>query len=648
MLYFGLDAYLEPPKPFSPHVTLTILSLSHRPIPSLLRAVTLSLTLTLPVFNMRRWLFARHAASTARNYVVSSSRIPIPKLPLSNSNSPLPSTPPFRTTTTLSPHFRFFSQTSEIPDPPLTSFNDDVTIANDNDAPLSEENENENGVVQGIDYAYADGVEEEEKVYEIDAEEFENVVRLLQNADVETLESSLDSMGFSPHQDFVLKIIETPDVSGYSLVRFLKWALDEKSFNVASAVLESLVMRISGGVLSEKEVYSLWGLVKEIAQKESGSDGAVVNVCVLNEVISSFSRLGKGRAANEVFDEFESFQCVPNADTYYFTIEALCRRKDFDQAWSVCQKMLDAETMPDGEKIGKIVSWFCKGNLVRQAHLVYVAAKDKGKQLPLLSINFLIVKLCQQNETVRLDMKDGKHNTKNSKLVGKSGEENENVQLALEMLNDIPREEKKRAVKPFSAVVQALCRIKDVDAAKELILKMIADGPPPGNAVFNYVITEYAQAGQMVQAMGMLRVLESRGLKPDLYTHAVIMSGYSNGGEMEEARKILEEAKKKHVKLTPVMYHTLIRGYCKLEQFDEALKLLAEMKDFGVRPSVDEYEKLIQSLCLKALDWETAEKLQEEMKENGLHLKGISRGLIRAVKEMEKEVVDGGNISSTA
>jgi pentatricopeptide repeat protein len=67
------------------------------------------------------------------------------------------------------------------------------------------------------------------------------------------------------------------------------------------------------------------------------------------------------------------------------------------------------------------------------------------------------------------------------------------------------------------------------------------------------------------------------------------------------------------------MYHTIIRGYVKLEQFDEALELLTEMEDFGVRASADEDEKLIQSLCLKALDWERAEKLEEEMKEKGIH-----------------------------
>ncbi|KAE8726090.1 Detected protein of confused Function [Hibiscus syriacus] len=265
---------------------------------------------------------------------------------------------------------------------------------------------------------------------------------------------------------------------------------------------------------------------------------------VTTSVVESLVKLGKGKAAVEVFDKFSDFGCIPNEETYYFTIEALCRRSFYDWAWSVCEKMLDAGSLPDDERLGKIISWFCKGGKAKEAHV-----KD------------------------------------------------ETVKLALEMLDGFSGEPRKYAIKPFSTVVRGLCRMKDVDEAKKVLLKMIEQRPPPGNAVFNSVV-----------------------------------GGYS---------------KKKHMKLTPVTYHTLIRGYCKLERFDEALKLLAEMKDFGVQPNVDEYNKLIQSLCLKVLDWQTAEKLLNEMKENGLYLNGITRSLITAVKELEAEGMNSLEASTT-
>ncbi|XP_020237347.1 pentatricopeptide repeat-containing protein At3g02650, mitochondrial [Cajanus cajan] len=458
---------------------------------------------------------------------------------------------------------------------------------------------------------------EEGDTYEVDSDKLESLVRFLQTDADGSFESCLDDLDLTLHQQLVEKVIETPFVLGENLIRFFKWAWSERSLEVTTPMVESLILAICGNDVRKKVVYSMWDLVKEIGEKESG----ILNVRILNVLILSLSRLGKGKAALEVFDKFEGFQCVPDADTYYYTIEALCRRHAFDWACGVCEKMLEAGTLPDGEKVGAVLSWLCKGKKAKEAHGVYVVAMEKGKRPPMNVVSFLVAKLCGEDETVK---------------------------LALEMLEDIPEEKRERAIKPFLAVVRALCRIKEVDKAKELVLRMIKDGPPPGNAVFNFVVTGYTKAGEMGQAVEMMRLMESRGLRPDVYTYTVLASAYSNGGEMEEARKILAEAKKKHVKLGPVMFHTLIRGYCKLEQFDEALKLLAEMKDFGVRPSVDEYDKLIQSLCLKGLDWERAEKLHEEMKENGLLLKGITRGLIRAVKELENEAVEAESITALA
>lgn len=563
---------------------------------------------------MWRSILSRQRCVPLRNFnAASATSPPIQVLPLSNFIlNPTQSTTPssslaFPQISLLSNNPRFFSQQ-------IATQNEDGAVHLENDdVPLQNDDGNENVV----------GVEEEEQVYQIDDEKLEKAVFFLQNEEVSddgSFESSLDDMNLNVHQDFLIKAIEKVEiVSVQNLVRFLKWVWSENSREVTTQVLEFFVVTIcnSGGSLRDKDVYSLWDLVKEIGEKENG----VVNVAILNELVSSFSKLGKGKAALGVLEKFDGFQCVPDADSYYFTIEGLCRRLDFDLACSVCQKMLDAQRIPDGEKIGRMLSWLCKGEKVKEAHAVYMAAMENKMYPPLSSVGFLVGNLCHKNET---------------------------VQLALELLNDIPVDRRKRAIKPFSAVVRALCRIKDVDQAKELVLKMIADGPLPGNAVFNYVITGYSKVGEMGQAVEMLRLLEGRGLKPDVYSYSVIASAYSNGGEMEEARKILEEAKKNHSKLSPVMYHTLIRGYCKLERFDEALELLTEMKDFGVRASADEYEKLIQSLCLKALDWERAEKLQEEMKEKGLHLRGITRALIRAVKEAEKEAVEAQSESLVA
>ncbi|KAF4351148.1 hypothetical protein G4B88_005246 [Cannabis sativa] len=459
-------------------------------------------------------------------------------------------------------------------------------------------------------------MEIEEGVREINVEQLENLLSILQSSFDGSLESILEEMNLDLNEEFVLRVLETPNILGENLISFFKWASKEGSeFKVTSRAVDALVQSVCCN-LRKKDAYALWDLVKDIGEKEKN---VIITVESLNELIGLCSKLGKAKAAMEIFNKFEDFYCEPNADTYYFTIDALCRRSFFDWALSISEKMIDSGKLPDAEKVGKIISWFCKGKKAKDAYLIYTLAKEKELYPPGCSINFLISSLCREDD---------------------------NVKLALEILDDISGKERKYAIKPFSVVIRGLCRTKDVKEAKNLLLKMIASGPPPGNAVFNSVIHGFAKAGDMGEALDIMKLMGKRGLKPDVYTYTVIISAYVNGGQMDEACKILSQAKRKHSQLSPVTYHTLIRGYCKLEEFDKALKLLAEMKDHGVQANTDEYNKLIQSLCLKALDWETAEKLLEEMKEKGLHLNGITRGLITAVKELVIEEVEAAKTSS--
>lgn len=444
------------------------------------------------------------------------------------------------------------------------------------------------------------------EVAEIGAEQIEKVVSILKGSSDEPIESSLDKLELSLSEEFVVKVIEASDGIGKNLIGFVKWALENEESVKSSRVIELLVQSVKGFLeLGKKEAYMLWDLVKEL-----GKEKWVLNAVILNELISLFWKLGKARAGFEVFNKFEEFGCSPDADTYYYTIQALGKRSMFDTAWSVCEKMINSGSLPDSEKTGEIITFFCKGKKVKEAHLVYLMAKEKNLSPPRSSLDFLICGLARSDETVR---------------------------LAFELLEDYPKGSFKHANKIFGSVVKGLCRVKNVQDAKKLLMRMVESGPAPGNASFNFVINALAKQGELEDAVALMKAMEGRGLRPDVYTYTVVMSGYAKGGLMDEAYSIYCEAKRQHGKLSPATYHVLTRGYCKMEEFDKALECMKEMKEHGVQPNADEYDKMIQSLCLKALDWRAAEKLLEEMKESGLYLKGITRSLISAVKELEEE-----------
>nr|VVW58380.1 unnamed protein product [Nymphaea colorata] len=452
-----------------------------------------------------------------------------------------------------------------------------------------------------------------ESPLEVSEEQVQSVLSILQSTSDGSIESSLDGIDVDLSEEFVLRVLGEPHIMTQSLVAFFKWASTKTELTEKATAIELLVCAL-GVNLRKNDAYSLWDFIKESMEKDKSS----VSTKALKELISVFRRLGKARAALEVFNKFDDYGYDRDPDTYYFTIDALCCRKMYDDAWLLCEEMLNLGKLPGGQKIGELIVYFCRGGRAKDAHLIYLVAKEKNIQLQKSVVSFLVSSLCRDDKTVHL------------------GEE---------ILNDFVGDARKYAIKPFSSVSRGLCRIKDLDSAKSLLLKMVDMGPPPGNPVFNSVINGLSRTGKLEEAIAMMRLMETRGLRPDVYTYTVILGGFAKNGQMDEACKYFSEAKQRHSKLTPVTYHAMIRGYVKLENYDKAVELLNEMKEYGVSPTTDEYTKLIQSLCKKALDWKTAEKLLEDMKKNGQHLDGLTSSLVAAVKELFEEEVNFGSES---
>lgn len=161
-------------------------------------------------------------------------------------------------------------------------------------------------------------------------------------------------------------------------------------------------------------------MIKNIGHNES----ELLNEWHLHQIIISFSNLGQGKAALDVFNNFELLGVVPNEDTYYFTIKALCRTsvgytsKDYRHACYLYKKMLDGGCLPTTERIGDILCWLCARGMVEEAYDVYQHAKEKE----IRSMNwfdFLVECLCQEIEP---------------------------LPTAFDMLNDIPEEEREQLI----------------------------------------------------------------------------------------------------------------------------------------------------------------------------------------------------------
>uniref|UniRef100_A0A8R7UHP0 Pentatricopeptide repeat-containing protein n=1 Tax=Triticum urartu TaxID=4572 RepID=A0A8R7UHP0_TRIUA len=95
-----------------------------------------------------------------------------------------------------------------------------------------------------------------------------------------------------------------------------------------------------------------------------------------------FWKLEKSKVALEVLDKFSEFGCTSDGDSYYLAIQAAGKKSMVGAAWGVCEKMISSGCFADGKKAGEIVTFFCKGKKVTEAHSVYLAVKEKKVQIP--------------------------------------------------------------------------------------------------------------------------------------------------------------------------------------------------------------------------------------------------------------------------
>ncbi|KAL8457803.1 hypothetical protein ACS0TY_035613 [Phlomoides rotata] len=111
----------------------------------------------------------------------------------------------------------------------------------------------------------------------------------------------------------------------------------------------------------EEELMLKWALKKPEFKFTTG----VLDLFVRVKCAHKMKR--EGKAIFDVFSTFEEFGCVCNADTYYLTIEIVCRKAFNNWAQLVYKKMLSADLLLDAEKEGKIIT--CAKKAWKKMHI---------------------------------------------------------------------------------------------------------------------------------------------------------------------------------------------------------------------------------------------------------------------------------------
>uniref|UniRef100_A0A803L424 Pentatricopeptide repeat-containing protein n=1 Tax=Chenopodium quinoa TaxID=63459 RepID=A0A803L424_CHEQI len=148
----------------------------------------------------------------------------------------------------------------------------------------------------------------------------------------------------------------------------------------------------------------------------------------------------------------------------------------------------------------------------------------------------------------------------------------------------------------------------------------------PSQKAVNFLISCLLKVDETVNlAQEMLVDFSDEVCKHAINPFSWVICGLCRKNDIEGAKKLFAEMMEKGPPPGNAILNIIINSLSKAGDMEDAKRLLKLMETRGLK--------------LDALDWKSAEKLLEEMKEKGLYLPGIMRGLISAVKELEQEAV---------
>lgn len=325
-----------------------------------------------------------------------------------------------------------------------------------------------------------------------------------------------------------------------------------------------------------------------------------------NEVLKIFDNLKDPSSVLAVLDQYSKRKDYkPTEALYTLIINKLAQAKKFDDVEEVLKKIKlekscrlseeffynvikvygnmacrinrAIETLYDMPKNGYwpsvktfnfVLNLLVSSKLFDAVHEIYESAAKLGIEIDACCLNILIKGLCESG----------------------------NLEAALYVLDEFPKQKCSPSVRTFSPLMRSLC-----------------------------------DNGKLDEAFGLLNRMEKEGVDPDTICFNILLSGLRKQGRVEEGMVLLEEMKMKGCEPNPGSYQEILYGLLDKERFSEAKQLMGRMISSGATPSFVSYKKLIQGFCEENLVVDADWVLKQMVKQGFVPKMGIWKQVVLSV-----------------
>nr|XP_043630718.1 pentatricopeptide repeat-containing protein At3g14580, mitochondrial [Erigeron canadensis] len=238
----------------------------------------------------------------------------------------------------------------------------------------------------------------------------------------------------------------------------------------------------------------------------------------------------------ETLLDMPSYSCWPTPKTFNFVLNLLVNTKNFDVI-----------------------------------HKVYMSAGRLGVEIDACCLNIMIKGLCKNGD----------------------------IDAALQVFDEFPRQGCKRNVRTFSALMHGLCEASRVDEAVLLLGKMESEGIEPDTILINILISGLRKKGRVEESVELFNKMLLKGCEPIPSTYQEVLYALIDDKNYVEALNLMRKMSSKKMVPSFESYKSMIHGLCKAKLVEDVDFVLKHMIEYGFVPKLSMWRQIVQCVLSK-------------------------------------------------
>jgi len=137
----------------------------------------------------------------------------------------------------------------------------------------------------------------------------------------------------------------------------------------------------------------------------------------------------------------------------------------------------------------------------------------------------------------------------------------------------------------FAVIIRGYAQKRDCGRALECYEEMNCHNMKVGLVIFNTLIDACCRVGDMDSAARLFRDMMEADCLPDLITYSTLIKGYCGRGELEEAMELFALMRNKGITPDAIVFNSLLDGCAKQQRINLCEKVFEDMIAAGIAPS---------------------------------------------------------------